>query len=378
MNRHIELPISGNLWGLNSTIYTGTTVQFGSSASNTIVGCVMIAPESTTITDIGLSLGTPVGSAARTFKFEIRNVNSDGTPGSTVYAETASYSYSQIGTSPLYFASTSNPTVSIVPLTTPYAVTRGTIYCICISTNTGTWNSSNYLNIIMSYDAIARSAVHSNLPYWVNNGGTKGKNPNFLMASSSKFFGNLAYTYANESVSGSNAYGNFFTLPASFGTNVRMIGVKFSMVIPSSPYNTGNFQIKVYSGSGSTLYVDNTFNFNVTMTNSPSNTIYYYYFDSAITLTPGQTYFVGIVCPDDSLTLSSKRVGYYIENESKALNINTGNIFDTYSGYISSGGTPAISIDAFYPINPLIDYVNPAPGGGGASTTAVFNQGLFN
>lgn len=377
MNKHIELPIAGNLWGWDTTSFTGTQVQFGSDAGNTTVGCVFMAPESATITDIGMSFAIPTGSSARTFRLELRNVNSDGTPGSTVYANTATYSYTNMGSAPFYLASTANPAVSIVPLLSSYAVTGGTLYAVCVTTIAGTWNSSNYLNLILSYDTAPKSWIHSNLPYYVSNGGTKSKNPNFLMCSSTKFYGNISPQRTDISVFGSAAYGNFFTMPATFGTYARLCGVKINFGIPAGPYNTGNFQIKVYSGNGATLYVDNTFNFGTTNTNSPNNLTSIYYFDTAVNLNPGSQYFIGIACLDDSLTLYANRYDSYLENESKIRDMYTGGLIPMQSGLIN-GSTPALNNQSIYAINPLIDYIDPAASGGGTSTTAGFNQGLFN
>lgn len=379
MNKHIELPIAGNLWGSQTTSFTGVIVPTANSVSGDPVGVVFCASESDTITHIGLAFSAATGVNAKTFRMELRNVNADGTIGSTIYANSATLAHTVIGTT-YTTATTTNPVVAQIPLVTPYAVTAGSIYAIVHVPIGGTWGASSYMNFIAAYAANPRSLTQSYLPYLISTNPTsKNNNPIFLYTSATKFYGSAGPYLQSVSVAGTTtAYGNFFTLPASFGTSVRLSGVKLSFTFPAAPYNTGNFNIKVYNSSGSVLYVDNTFNFNVTMTNSPNNQVYIYQFDTAVTLTPGNTYFIGVACPDDTVTFNCLRIDNYPEDFDKIRKMNTGGIIPLQGGQVTSGGSVAVTDAYYFPINPLIDYIDPAASGGGASTTAVFNQGLFN
>jgi hypothetical protein len=380
MNRHIELPIAGNLWGAQTTSFTGTIVatqkELGNPATTGVVFC---APASDTITHIGLAFSTATGASAKTFRMELRNVNADGSIGSTIYANTATLAHTVIGTT-YTTATTTNPVVAQIPLVTPYAVTAGTIYAIVHVPIGGTWSASSYMNFISGYTALPRSFTQTNLPY-LRSGApvTSTNSPIFLAVSATKFYGNVGPYLQSFSVAGTTtAYGNFFTLPASFGTSVRLSGVKLSFTFNSPPYNTGNFNIKVYNSNGSVLYVDNTFNFNVTMTNSPNNQVYMYQFDTAVTLNPGSTYFIGVACPDDTITFNCQRIDNYPEDFDKVRKMNTGGLINLQGGQVTSGGSVAVTDAYYFPINPLIDLITAASGGGGASTTAGFNQGFLN
>ena len=380
MNRHIELPIAGNLWGSQTTSFTGVIYPTGKDLSPALpVGVVFCAAESVTITHIGLAFSAATGGAAKTFRMELRDVNADGTIGSTIYANSATLAHTVIGTT-YTTATTTNPVEAQIPLVTPYAVTAGSIYAIVHIPIGGTWSSSNYMNFISSYGLNPRSLTQTYLPYLIlNNPTSKTNTPIFLYTSATKFYGAAGPYLQSVAVAGTTtAYGNFFTLPASFGTSVRLSGVKLSFTFNSTPYNSGNFNIKVYNSSGSVLYVDNTFNFNLTMTNSPNNQIYIYYFDTAVTLTPGSTYFIGVACPDDTVTFNCLRLDNYPEDFDKVRKMNTGGLIPLQGGLVTAGGSVAVTDAYYFPINPLIDLIDPAASGGGTSTTAGFNQGLFN
>lgn len=383
MNKHIELPIAGNLWGSQTTSFTGSTtaISHNRTLPETFSAAIFCASETDTITHIGFAFAAATGLAAKTFRMELRNVNSDGSPGSTIYANSATLAHTVIG-STYTTATTTNPVVAQIPLITPYQITRGSLYAVCAVPIGGTWSSSNYMNIVQSYGALPRSMPQTNLPYlYINLNLTpyRTSSPIFLLVSSTKFYGAVGPYLQSVAVAGTTtAYGNFFTLPASFGTSVRLSGVKLSFTFNSTPYNSGNFNIKVYNSSGSVLYVDNTFNFNLTMTNSPNNQIYIYYFDSTVTLTPGSTYFIGVACPDDTVTFNCLRLDNYPEDFDKVRKMNTGGLIPLQGGLVTAGGSVAVTDAYYFPINPLIDLINPAASGGGASTTAGFNQGLFN
>lgn len=380
MNRHIELPIAGNLWGSQTTSFTGVIYPTGKSNSPAEpVGVVFCAAESDTITHIGLAFSAAVGLSAKTFRMELRNVNSDGTIGSTIYANSATLAHTVIG-STYTTATTTNPVVAQIPLITPYAVTAGSIYAIVHIPIGGTWNGSNYMNFIVPYGANPRSLTQTYLPYLVlTNPTSKVNTPIFLYTSATKFYGAVGpYRQEVEVGNTTTAYGNFFTLPATFGTSVRLSGVKIAIRVPVGPYNEGYFTIKVYNSNGSTLYVDNTFWMNCTMNNSPNNEVFIYHFDSAVTLNPGSTYFIGVTCPSDSVFMNCFRIDNYPEDFDKVRKMNTGGLMNFQGGQVTAGGSVAVTDAYYFPINPLIDLINPAASGGGASTTAGFNQGLFN
>jgi hypothetical protein len=117
---------------------------------------------------------------------------------------------------------------------------------------------------------------------------------------------------------------------------------------------------------------------NVTMNNSPNNEVFIYHFDSAVTLNPGSTYFIGVTCPDSQVYMNCFRIDNYPEDFDKVRKMNTGGLINLQAGQVTAGGSVAVTDAYYFPINPLIDLINPAASGGGASTTAGFNQGLFN
>jgi hypothetical protein len=380
MNKHIELPIAGNLWGSQTTSFTGVIVatekEIGNPAS---IGVVFCAPQSDTITHIGFAFSAATGGNAKTFRMELRNVNSDGSIGSTIYANSATLAHTVIGTT-YTTATTTNPVVAQIPLVTPYAVTAGSIYAIVHVAIGGTWSPTSYMNFISAYGALPRSFTQTYLPYLRSGSPVVSTNvPIFLAVSATKFYG-AAGPYRQEVEVGgtTTAYGNFFTLPATFGTSVRLSGVKIAIRVPVGPYNEGYFTIKVYNSNGSTLYVDNTFWMNCTMNNSPNNEVFIYHFDSAVTLNPGSTYFIGVTCPSDSVFMNCFRIDNYPEDFDKVRKMNTGGLINLQGGQVTAGGSVAVTDAYYFPINPLIDLINPAASGGGTSTTAGFNQGLFN
>jgi hypothetical protein len=380
MNRHIELPIAGNLWGGQTTSFTGATSPVAQEINNVNkTGVVFSAPETDTITHIGLAFSAANGISAKTFRMELRNVNSDGTIGSTIYANSATLAHTVIGTT-YTTATTTNPVVAQIPLVTPYQITRGSLYAICAVPIGGTWSASSYMNVVTGYVAAPRSMHQSNLPYYVLGTPTltRVNGPIFLAVSATKFYGNVGPYLQSFSVANTTtSYGNFFTLPASFGTSVRLSGVKYALnSITSGAANVYN--VKVYNGSGSVLYVDNTISMFVNMNNSPNNQIFLHQFDTPVTLTPGSTYFIGFYCQDDAIGFNCPRIDNYPEDFDKVRKMNTGGLINFQAGQVTSGGSVAVTDAYYFPINPLIDLITPAASGGGASTTAGFNQGFLN
>jgi hypothetical protein len=382
MNKHIELPIAGNTFGTFTATFTGATLPVAQEINSAYtVAAVFCASETDTITHIGLPFAAATGAAAKTFRMELRNVNSNGFPGSTVYANSATLAHTVIGTT-YTTATTTNPVVAQIPLITPYQITRGSLYAVCAVPIGGTWSGVSYMNVVQSYGALPASMNQTNLPYLFinyNNIPTRVSSPIFLLVSSTKFYGAVGpYLQLVSIANTSTAYGNFFTLPASFGTSVRLSGLKF-------PINTftkagvDTYNIKVYSGTGTTLYVNDTFDMDVSQSVSPVSNMFVHQFDTTVTLYPGVKYFIGFATPSgDTISFNCQRLENYPEDFDKVRKMNTGGLIDFQAGLITSAGSVAVTDAYYFPFNPLIDLIDPAPSAGGASTTAVFNQGLFN
>jgi hypothetical protein len=137
MQQSLELQYAGKINGINSTSRVNDFLYFGGSGPT--IAYILMAPETTTITELGWPWLQQEGSPGE-FRYELRNVTSTGSYGNTYYAVTG-----YKGPGDLTFNTSTTGVCSVFEVLTPYEVQAGQYYAICCTQTGGTWNSSNRL-----------------------------------------------------------------------------------------------------------------------------------------------------------------------------------------------------------------------------------------
>lgn len=357
MQQLLELQYAGKINGINSTSRVNDYLYFGGSGPT--IAYIMMAPKTVTITELGWPWlqyeGTP-----GTFRYELRNVTSGGSYGATIYAVTASKT-----TGDLTYNSSTTGICSVFELITPYEVQAGQYYAICCTQTGGTWNESNRLYHV-KYSQNFQAYGLTCLPYMLNHGGAYFFEGMAVMGDGTNFYGNQTEGILyNDVTGGSNWYGNKITIPTNFGASVRCVGFKTNIGTDAT------FNAAIYNTSGTQL-VTKSFEINLP-SGSANNGLQVHYFDSPVTLTAGTNYYI-LINP-----IGNCRLWYFSSavHGAKSRSLFSGNFLSTPAGVSGwSGSGPISEGNVTYPINLLIDNVDPATPTLVPSITAGFGQGF--
>ena len=358
MQQLLELQYAGKINGINSTSRVNDYLYFGGGTDNNMAYFLM-APETATITELGMPWRNIEGTPGQ-FRYELRNVTDDGRIGMTVYAYTAN-----ISSGDLTICTSTQGICTVKELVTSYQVQAGQYYSIVAMQTSGTWNSSNrlwYAKYSQNYQAYGLTC----LPYLINHGGGEFFEGMAVMGTGTKFYGNaIEEILYNDVTGGSNWYGNKITIPTNFGASVRCVGFKTNIGTDAT------FNAAIYNTSGTQL-VTKSFEINLP-SGSANNGLQVHYFDSPVTLTAGTNYYI-LINP-----IGNCRLWYYSSavHGAKSRSLYSGNFLSTPAGVSGwSGSGPISEGNVTYPINLLIDNVNPGTPTVIPSITAGFGQGF--
>ncbi len=358
MQQLLELQYAGKINGINATSRVNDYLYFGGGGVPRIA-YILMAPETTTITELGFPWLQREGDPGE-FRYELRNVNSDGKPGNTYYAVTG-----YKGWGDLTFNTSTTGICSVFPVLTPYEVQAGQYYAIVCTQTGGTWNSSNRLYQV-KYSQSFQAYGLTSLPYMLNHNQDYFFEGMAVMGNGTKFYGNQCEGILfNDVTGGSNWYGNKITIPTNFGASVRCVGFKTNIGTDAT------FNAAIYNTSGTQL-VSKSFEINLPAA-SANNGLQVHYFDSPVNLTAGTNYYI-LINP-----IGNCRLWYFSSavHGAKSRSLFSGDFFKTPAGVSAwSGSGPIPEGDVTYPINLLIDNVDPATPTVIPSITAGFGQGF--
>jgi len=179
-------------------------------------------------------------------------------------------------------------------LTTPYTLTKNTFYAIVVTAQSGTFNSSTQI-FFAGYNTSSYAAGFAFFP-------TTGRQA----ASNSITIGDYFLGYRTAS---QGYYGVVMPLSDENGVNIEM-GARF--VVPSSQYSSieclgirnksnalAQQTVRLYDASNNVI-ASATPKFD----NTVGRAIYDTYWDTAVNLTAGATYYWGTVCPSSTQFIS--------------------------------------------------------------------------
>lgn len=366
----LELPISGTTAG-TAFASTGQTINISGSTNTAYVGVVFVAYENATITHLAIALRSRTGNPG-TMRLEIRQVSGTGVVDTAVAALASTATLASSDASWNYNA---DATWSIQALTASFNIVAGTYYAVILKSIGGTWDASN---LVTTTAGIAAGQVPHGISggfYGLSNGsktniGTAVALTGSNLATAKAYgrgtqgWGNINTGYRNTTM-----FGNQFSLPASFGNSVEMVGVTHwgLMNTPANEVNT--FRVYTVSGGVATQIYSEDYPQPIGV--AQGNQRRTYYFTTPVTLTPGTIYIYAVGNPlgDQIQTQYWKSADYTTRG------LMSGYYFGNLAGVTITAGTNAVTDSGFiYCINPIINSITGGSGGGGNSITASFNQ----
>ena len=359
MQQLLELQYAGKINGINSTSRVNDYLYFGGGGAD-YCAYILMAPETTTITELGIPWRQVDGTPGQ-FRYELRNVGNDGKAGATIHAYTADMS----PPGDITLCTSTQGICTVKELVTSYQVQAGQYYAIVAKQRSGTWDGGNRLWQV-KYSQNFQAYGLTCLPYMLNHNLDYFFEGMGVMGTGTKFYGNaIEEILYNDVTGGSNWYGNKITIPNNFGASVRCVGFKTNIGTDAT------FNAAIYNTSGTQL-VTKSFEINLPSA-SANNGLQVHYFDSPVTLTAGTNYYI-LINP-----IGNCRLWYYSSSVhgAKSRSLFSGNFLSTPAGVSGwSGSGPISEGNVTYPINLLIDNVDPATGTAYPSITAGFGQGF--
>jgi hypothetical protein len=255
------------------------------------------AEEDMTITAVGIHVTTRTGSPGNvTSGLRLGITYIDATTGFPTTSPTPTWANATFsgaaGTAYQDFNATSGITTNqnlIATLTTSVTITRGTVFGICADPVSGTWDTSNFINIRTGFVSTYPSY---NFPY---SGGITASTyadntvdcPTFLYRSSTKTYGQPYETVTslnNNSGSTPDEYGMYFRMPAGSCSTYQVAGLRLGCLVAA------NFDVLLYDTNGTTVLASVTAD--VDQQNATAHGAYNYLFTGSTlpTLTAGSYY----------------------------------------------------------------------------------------
>jgi len=255
------------------------------------------AEETVTITAVGFHVTTRTGSPGNTATgLRVGITYIDATTGFPTTSPTPTWADATFsggsGTAYQDFNATSGITINqnlIATLTTAVTISRGTVFGICADPVSGTWDTSNFINIRSGFTSTYPSF---NFPYCGGiTASTYADNtvdcPTFLYRTSTKTYG-LPYetvtSLNNNSGSTPDEYGMYFRLPTGSCSTYQVAGIRLGCLVAT------NFDVLLYDTNGTTVLASVTVD--VDQQNQTTHGCYRYNFTGATlpTLTAGSFY----------------------------------------------------------------------------------------
>ena len=369
----IELNVGGTQAGtIFSTNALTSTLQ--STVNANVHGIVFQAHENATITHLGIALRSSTGTPG-TMRLELRAIDTTTGVVATATAALAVTSTLAYNDASWIYSTAPLATMSIQPLTASYNITAGTHYAVVIKAIGGTWNASNSVTVCLGLGS-GHPAEALCFPTGLTGnskitGGIGGCYTGTGIGS--KGYGKLQYGHNNLNTGFHNStmFGNQFTIPASFGNTIDVIGITTwgNMNTTANEYS----RVQIYTVSGSTATSVYSEDFQQT---ARSNSTYHrnkFVFSTPYTMSPGTTYIIAIGAP-----LGDQIQTQYYNHSSDQISTRsmTGNFLTDVKG-VSVSGTTISDTNQLICINPVINNITATSGGGGSvSITGSFSQGF--
>lgn len=267
------------------------------------------AEEDMTITAVGIHVTTRTGSPGNvTSGLRLGITYIDTTTGFPTTSPTPTWANATFsgaaGTAYQDFNATSGITTNqnlIATLTTSVTITRGTVFGICADPVSGTWDTSNFINIRTGFVSTYPSY---NFPY---SGGITAATyvdntvdcPTFLYRSSTKTYGQPYETVAsinNDQGGVPDEYGMYFRFPTGTTATYQISGVRLGCLVAA------DFDVILYDTNGTTVLASVTVDSSIQ--NQTTHGAYNYLFTGTTlpTLTAG-LYYRLVVRPSTSTAM---------------------------------------------------------------------------
>lgn len=336
---------SNDVWGY---VFHGFN-QLTFNATNQQYNLILKAYEDATITHVGFNFHSMTGSPGD-LSFRLTDVGTTGNPGSTTHASATIASsvptYASGGS--LYWGA----------LSASYNVTRGQIVCCTLITTTGTWNSTNFIQL--NYQLNDNKEAHGNRTQFPYASRGSSRQIGFIggMRSSTTAYG---YPISNLGIDTysftSTRYGTRFTVP-SMGASVKLAGVRLRALCNGG----SSYSIVIGTISGSTVTETYTESIDTDLqASSAEGYTHEHYFVTPPTLTCGQEYVIGILAGADNVQFGSVKLTAVIDRSAFVSPL----YGDAKSGSWTSGGTWTTDDTRLYLIHPFIDTITASSSAGG-------------
>lgn len=224
-----------------TTLSPGTAFPLDDNTD--LIEGIIQAPAAATITRLAYFQSTVDGTSP-TYRISLQGVDSSGLPDGTIKASTNAFGTFQP-------TSGNNNSMQWVNLGSSYTCTRGEMLAVVIDYSSGTINASNRTNFRTNY----ANAGFRGFPYIIQNAaGSRSRQGGFPLiayGSSSRAYGyplNPSQTSSIDPTSATNPneYAMKFSLPSSWGSSYKVVGMRIITSITAG----GTFTMNLYQGGG--------------------------------------------------------------------------------------------------------------------------------
>lgn len=266
------------------------------NGTSDVQGWVTAAEEDMTITAVGCLVSSRTGSPGNTstaLRLGIVYISATtGFPATTPVWADGTFSGSA-GTAYASFNATSGVTTGVfleATLTTPVQIQKGTVFGIMIDPVSGTWDTSNLLNIVRGLN---NTFPYTRFPYGFEITSSayamvNSASPVFYYKSSTKTYGYPYQSFTgvnNNSGSTPDEYGMYFRIPANTCSTYKVRGLRLGFVPGSA-----DFDILLYDTDGSTVLHSVSIDGNQMHTGNGASFDFIFTDDTLATLTAGSYY----------------------------------------------------------------------------------------